>query len=107
LWGSHRDKHTLKRLRYLFPNTLAELCLNKEFSFREGAQLRHGAEKVNHGVALRQDIEYVPEIQGQKKFNTTLMNQSSLRLSMPNNVLQNIPDEMCYIRKRGGRAGRI
>jgi hypothetical protein len=47
----------------------------------------------------------VAELRGKKRFRTDLMNQSLFRFSISQDVLEDIPDEMCFIRKRGGKAG--
>jgi len=100
LWGTYRDKRATERISYLFPNTLNEVCEKRGWPFSEGVQLRHRGTKPNYEL-----VEYIAELRGKKRFRTDLMNKSLLRFSVSQNVLEDIPDEMCYVRKRGGKAG--
>ncbi len=99
LWGTYRDRRATERIRCLFPKTLSGICEKRGWPFWEGAQLRDRSTKSNY------ELEHVAELRGKKRFRTDLMNQSLLRFSISQDVLENIPDEMCYIRKRGGKAG--
>lgn len=98
IWGTQRDKRVLRQIKRLFPTTLAELSKNKNWhSISEGLQLR--SEDAN------EPIEFVPELRGKKEFSSSLMTASLYRHSIPSYVLQNIPDNRCYVRKRGGKKG--
>jgi hypothetical protein len=97
LWGTHRDRRTLERIEYLLPKTLSEICEKRNWKFRQGVPLR----RKNQG---NDALEHDPELKGTKRFDTDLMQKSSLRFSVSPTVLQDIPDENCYIRK-GRRAG--
>lgn len=98
LWGTHRDKRAIERIQYLFPTTLQETSEKRGWYFSEGAQLRDGSEESS-------ELEYIPELKGNKRFQTVVMTRLRFRFSIPRGVLEDIPDEMCYIRKRGGKAG--
>ncbi|MFN8454826.1 MAG: DNA methyltransferase [Anaerolineae bacterium] len=99
LWGTYRDKRAIERIDYLFPVTLKEICEKKGWSFHRDIELRDGTKKTNY------KLEYVAELKGKKRFRADLMEQLPLSFSIPPNVLEYIPDEMCYIRKRGGKGG--
>lgn len=99
LWGNHFDKRAIERLMHLLPRTLEEITKSKNWSFCEGPQLRNGGQDSN------EELEYVPDLKDEKRFQSDQMRKSVYRFSIPENVLENIPDEMCYICKRGGKAG--
>lgn len=99
LWGTYRDKRAIERIKHLFPTTLEELCNEKGWSFYQGAELRNTNEDSND------ELKYIAHLKGKKRFQSDLMRKSPLRFSILTDVLSDIPDEMCYIRKRGGEAG--
>jgi hypothetical protein len=99
LWGTYRDKRAIERLKNLFPLTLQEICAKRNWPFWEGVQLRNINAKTND------KLKYIAEFRGKKRFLSDVMRQSLLRFSITPDVLADIPDEMCYIRKRGGEAG--
>jgi len=102
LWGSYRDKKALKRVRKLFEGNLEELIQEKGWHLCQGLQMGDGSAWNN---VDNDSIEYVPELEGRKRFNADLMIDSKRRFSIPNNALQEIPVEELYIRKRSGKAG--
>lgn len=99
LWGTYLDKRTLERIRFMFPNTLAGLCKIKGWKFFQGSELRKGQ------AGTKKSLIYKPDLVGKKRFLPTPMKNSLFQFSVPKNVLETIPDEMSYIRKRGGEAG--
>ncbi|MCZ6679116.1 MAG: N-6 DNA methylase, partial [Candidatus Poribacteria bacterium] len=88
LWGTHRDKRTLERIEHLFPNTLGEICKKRGWPFHQGAELRNGNEETHEA------LEYITELRGKKRFRTDSMRKSLLRFSVPQDVLETMPDEM-------------
>lgn len=99
LWGTYYDKRTIERIKYLFPGELKKYCLQRNWSFYEGSQLRNRNEEDSD------KLEYVPDIKGKKYFQSDLMRQFPYHFSISKEVLYDIPDEMCYIRKQGGMLG--
>lgn len=99
LWGNYLDRRVIERLKHEFPVTLKEICKKRNWHFRQSAQLRN----VNNNSI--DNLEYIKNLKDVKIFKTDLIRQSPFRFSIPRSVLQQIPDEMCYIRKRGGKAG--
>jgi type I restriction-modification system DNA methylase subunit len=102
LWGSYRDKKALKRVRKLFMTNLGELIQEKGWCLCQGLQMGDGS-TWNSGAS--NNIEYVPNLEGCKRFNADLMVDSQRRFSIPEDVLQEIPARELYIRKRSGKAG--
>lgn len=99
-WGTQRDKDAIERFRRLFPLTLAQFCEERRWSVPiEGAQLR------NVHKSKPEDIVFVPALEGAKFFDNNKMNDTEFLFFIPDYVLKNIPDDMRYIRKRGGAAG--
>ncbi|MCP4371272.1 MAG: N-6 DNA methylase [Deltaproteobacteria bacterium] len=99
LWGTHFDKRAIERIRSLFPDTLKKACIKRGWPFHRDIELRNGEKTSND------KLEHVPELRGKKWFHPDSMRQSLHRFSIPQYVLEDIPDKMCYIRKRGGKSG--
>lgn len=100
LWGTHRDRRAVARLRKLFPQTLAQLCHGRVgWHLYEGPQLRNGAK------APQEKLKYIPELAGKKRLNTQALNRSGYLFSIPESALEDLPLEECYIRERGGEKG--
>lgn len=99
LWGNFIDKRTLERIQHTFPKTLNDLCLEKDWVFLEGPKQRSKKDKTPYPLL------HVPELKKVKKFNKKSMKNSLSRLSIPASVLEAIPDEDCYIRKKDGKGG--
>ncbi len=94
-WGTFQDKRAISTIEMLFPSTLEDFRKQRNWFFSEGAQLRDN----------NPDTKPAPELKGKKRFQSKAMRSSLFRFSVPQNALSDIPDEMCYIRKRGGDAG--
>ncbi len=96
LWGNHLDERAVRRIKKQFPTTLKELVREKElgrgrgWSFHKGVQLRRTTSKDK--------TRPVPELKGQKRFRSDVASKSLYRFSIPNDLLQEIPDEECNIR---------
>jgi len=94
LWGTHRDKRTIERIKYLFPNTLADFCKARGWGTglpRQGAELRPQCENPRWPKA---------QVKGQKRFATKILNSimPRFRFSIPYpNILQEIIEDQ-YIR---------
>ncbi len=104
LWGTYRDKRAIARLRKFFPQTLGQFCKDKAqhgWHLHEGSQLRNGM--IEHNETL----EYRPELVDKVRLNTTVLNKSEYRFSIPNNALEDIPREECFIRTQGGSKGLL
>lgn len=99
LWGSQIDSRIIERIKHTFPKTIKEFCDEKNYSFGEGPQIREG------GNADIRKFKKIPWLIEHKEINIDLMRDSSFRYSVPESVLTTIPEEKCYIRKRGGEAG--
>jgi N-6 DNA Methylase len=104
LWGTHRDKRAIDRLRQLFPKTLGQLYLEHKkngWHLHEGSQLRPCLDRDCEG------LEPVPELVGKNRLNTTLMNTAERLFSVSEHALESIPPEECYIRIQGGKKGLL
>jgi methylase of polypeptide subunit release factors len=101
LWGSHRDKRALQRLRRLFTTTLEDLVQARGWQLHEGVRLMTCPPS---GEEIKYEVEPAPDLRGQKFFDAKTMIKSGLRFSVPKRALQDIPDSLCFIRKRTGKA---
>ena len=101
LWGSYRDKKALQRLQRLFVTSLQDLEQTRGWRLHHGVELK---ESPVSGRVVGYKIEAVPELKGYKFFDAKTMIRSGRRFSIPSQAFQRIPDELCFIRKRGGRS---
>ena len=93
LWGTFQDKRTLESIDILLPSTLEDFCAQRNWPpISEGVQLRNRLEST-------EDLQDSDELKGEKKFQRETMTDALFRFSVPSNVLSDIPDEMCAIRK--------
>ena len=100
LWGTMRDKDTINRMVQLFPMTLQQLCETRGWITPvEGSQLR-SVQKSDP-----QEIRHIPWLQGESYFDNRTMNRTNNLFFIPSTVIKRIPDDMCYIRIRGGEIG--
>lgn len=99
LWGTYHDRQATERIRYVFTYTLKDICRRRVWSFHRDVELRDGRKPS------RSTLTYIPELKGKRQLQADLMRQSFIRFSIPVHVLKEIPDEMCYIRDRGGKEG--
>lgn len=94
LWGTHRDKRILERIKYLSPITLSEFCKTKGWGKglpRQGAELRPERENPQWPIA---------DVKGKKEFDTNAFNsvKPRYRFSIPeSNILREITEDR-YIR---------
>jgi len=103
LWGTARDKRAIAKLRRLFPRTLGQLCDDNE---KNGWHLNEGLPLRSELKEQLEELDPVPYLKGKKRLNTTLMGKSKRLFSVPPNVLEDIPEEKCFIRK-GRTAGLL
>jgi type I restriction-modification system DNA methylase subunit len=101
-WGSYRDKKVLRRIRKLFKVNLGDLIHENGWSLCQGLQMGDGSRWNNGNIT---DMEYLSVLEGGKRFDADLMVKSQRRFSIPENVLQQIPTNELYVRKRSGKAG--
>jgi hypothetical protein len=102
LWGTHRDKRAIARLRKFFPQTLGQFCREQHtWHLYEGSQLRNGM--IEHNEKL----EHVSYLVGKKRLNTKALNKSGYLFSIPDYTLEDIPQEECFIRVQGGSKGLL
>ena len=101
LWGTHRDKRAIARLRKLFPQTLAQLCNKQNWHLHEGPQLRNGS------ISNEEKLEHLPYLADKKQLNTDGLNDSGYLFSVPDHTLENIAPKECYIRVQGGFKGLL
>src|SRR5258707_3849978 len=99
LWGTHRDKRAIARLRRFFPQTLEGLCKGS-WRLSQGPDLRNGTGET------REKLKPAPDLSGKKRLNTRALDRSGYLFSIPDNALEEIPQEECYIRIRGGETGK-
>lgn len=101
LWGTHRDKRALQRLRRLFPSTLENLGEGKGWVFNEGVRLMECPPEGEEG---KYEIEPAPELEGKKYFDADRMSKSGNRFFIPSEAYRDIPARLCFIRTRSGKA---
>jgi len=102
LWGTHRDKRAIARLRNFFPQTLGQFCREQHtWHLYEGSQLRNGMKKGD------EKLEYRPDLVGKNRLETTALNNAGYLFSIPDNALKDIPQEECFIRVQGGSKGLL
>ncbi|MGD9159155.1 MAG: N-6 DNA methylase [Desulfobacteraceae bacterium] len=99
LWATPYDKRILEKICTLFPFTLGKLAIKNKWAFSQSAELR-GLKNSNIN-----EIEYIDELKGKQKFVTDKMDASKFRFSAQECALEEITDDFCYIRKRGGKKG--
>ena len=104
LWGTHRDKRAIARLRKFFPQTLGQLCEDKK---QHGWHLHEGSQLRNSTIKQNENLEYRPELVGKKRLDTDTLNNSGKLFSIPDNALEDIPQEECFIRVQGGSKGLL
>lgn len=97
LWGTPLDQRAVDYIQHRFSQTLDDLCSERNWEFEGYVELRD--------KESQDEIEHIPELRGKKRFLAQEMRASYFRLSVPSVALEEIPDDECYIRKRGGRAG--
>jgi len=103
LWGNHRDKRAFQQLRRIFTGSLKQLKKERGWHLSEGIQLRTS----RIGLVSQGKIEPLPEVKGMKRLNQDVLKASDRRFVVPQNALKKIPDEDCFVRKRGGRKGLL
>jgi len=102
LWGSYRDKKALKRVRKLFPTTLGEIIRENKWNICQGLQLGDGS---TWNVKNPNEVERISFAPGEKYFDANAMAKSKRRFSISDEVLEEIPTDGLYLRKRSGKAG--
>ena len=98
LWGNHLDERAVRRIKKQFPVTLEKLTQKRGWFFSRGPELKTKTSK-NKTKDARELLR------GQKKFDSARASKSLYAFSIPNLLLQDIPDEECNIR-RGETAAR-
>jgi hypothetical protein len=104
-WGTARDARSLDRIQQLYPFTLAGFCEKKKWDKkmpRQGAELRQYDDK--------EEVIYCEELKGKNRFDSYTFNKlikDSLHFSLPDETLFPIPDDLCYVRERGGMSGLV
>ncbi|HEX7333237.1 MAG TPA: N-6 DNA methylase [Pyrinomonadaceae bacterium] len=101
LWGTHRDKRALERLRSFLPSTLDELGRQRGWIFNEGVRLVEPNPDREKG---KYELEAAPELEGRMYFDASIMSKSGHRFSIPDQAFQKIPVHLCFIRTRSGKA---
>lgn len=99
LWGSYRDKRYLDRLSMLFPYTLGSLSKDRGWSLSEGVQLRSVSPD---GALISSGIVFEPRLRELPLLDTDALSDRGFRFGIPDVFLSQIPDQECYVRKRGG-----
>ena len=112
LWGTPRDRRSLDRLRQLYPLTLTQFCERRGWGKkmpRQGAELRDITKvKKSENGKPKEKLIYCKELEDKKRFDPERFNRlvkAGLQFSIPKQALTPIPDNECYVRKRGGLSG--
>jgi len=98
LWGNHLDERAVRRIKKRFSNTLEKLTQERGWFFSRGPELRNKASKDK-----TKDVREL--LRNKKTFDSARASKSLYAFSIPNLLLQDIPDEKRNIRIRGGEAG--
>jgi type I restriction-modification system DNA methylase subunit len=101
LWGNHRDKRTLEKLKRLFPETLGNLITMKVWFLHQGIELRRQSDYKRFGEAK---ITPVPDLEGKIYFDAKAMIKSKYQFSVPKHAFQIIPSNRCFIHNQGSKA---
>jgi len=102
LWGTHRDKRTIARLRKYFPQTLGQLCKEQHsWYLHQGSDLRNGMLEHN------EKLEFLSYLVGKKRLDTDALNKSGYLFSIPDYTLEDLPQEECFLRVQGGYKGLL
>ncbi|MBL7179939.1 MAG: N-6 DNA methylase [Desulfobacterales bacterium] len=94
MWGSSRDRFLLNSLDRRFP-PLSEF------------KKKHGL-KIHPGLELRtketdEPVEYLPEIEGKKELDITVLSGYDDIFAFPEQALRRIDSDRAWVRKRGGK----
>jgi type I restriction-modification system DNA methylase subunit len=93
LWGTFQDKRAIETIETLLPSTLEDFCKKRNWPPpSEGVQLRNKQEST-------EDLQDIDDLKGKTVFQREKMTDALFRFSVPSDVLSDIPDEMCAIRK--------
>lgn len=103
-WGTYRDKKALYRLRQLFTRTLGNLANERDWKIHQGLALRFRSGLDDPRNNVEQTV-YLAQLKNLKLLNTRALVKSKFRFTIPENMLQIIPPDMCFIRRRGGQIG--
>ena len=100
LWGNQRSGRALQRLERLFSGTLGELQQIRGWYLHQGVELRE-ARALDQET--RYEIEPVPDLKGRRFFDAAAMDGSGHRFSIPAEAFKVIPEDLCFLRKQGGK----
>lgn len=92
-WGTFQDKRVIEIIETLLPSTLEDFC-KKRFWLppSEGVQLRNKQEST-------EDLQDIDDLKGKTAFQREKMTDALFRFSVPSEVINDIPDDMCAVRK--------
>ena len=95
LWGTYRDGKAVNHLRRLFPTSLSEVKEKRDWKFHQGLELC---------TADTPGCKYLPSLGDFKLLDVNAMS-GGFYLSVPANVLHDIPEEYHYIKPQSGDIG--
>ena len=93
LWGTFQDKRAFECIETIFSSTLNALCTRRNWAISQGAELRDKRKFAAH------TLDNIDDLKGEKRFQREKMTNALFRFTVPSDVLSDIPDEMCAIRK--------
>ncbi|WP_236579857.1 class I SAM-dependent DNA methyltransferase [Pseudanabaena sp. lw0831] len=102
LWGSYRDKKALRQIRRILPITLGQIVLDKGWNLYQGVLLRNGVDSLR---STRESLIHIPDLGVNKLLNVDTLTKKRRKLSIPEDVLEDIPSQMCFLRSRSGTSG--
>ncbi len=94
MWGTHRDKIFVDNISNQ-TISLKRIAKAYDFEIGQGTALRN--------VNSEEDIEFIDELVGQDELNLKKLEGKKNFFSIPENALQKLSREQCYLRKRTGR----
>jgi hypothetical protein len=99
LWGSYRDIKALRRIRRILPITLGQIVLDKGWNLCQGLLLRNGVDLTT------EELIHIPDLGVNRLLNVDALTKEKQKFSIPENVLEDIPPQMCFLRRRSGMSG--
>ena len=98
LWGDHRDRRELERLRQVFPTTLEELAQERGWKLTLGLQLRSNAGNAKHPNEYVEELEGVPLLR-----HRGLISEGPCLEADDELIAEN--SKGCFVRQRSGKRG--
>lgn len=106
MWGSCRDLEIFRKTCRRF-HSFESYAHRNDIKVYEGSQIRSKSENVRkyESTGRAEAIEFVPDLKGKNRLLMPVLRECGRIFLFPKEALEIIPDDLCYIRKRGGKLG--